>query len=102
ALLLCGRRPIRREHLGPALQKGSHPAGLGQGSYAEQMAALEREVIRIALDRASWNRSHAARALGLPVRTLRRKIDALRLDAPPGRRGRPAGSPARSPSGAVR
>ncbi len=44
------------------------------------MQAYEDEVIREALARAGGNRTEAAHALGMPLRTLSHRIKALGLD----------------------
>ncbi len=41
---------------------------------------LERDEIRRVLDEEGWHRARAAKRLGLPVRTLYRRIKAYRLD----------------------
>jgi DNA-binding NtrC family response regulator len=61
--------------------EGDLPAGLSLGG-------MEREAIRRALARHGGNRTRAARALGIGLRTLQRKIRLYAL-GPDGRRGRP-------------
>ncbi len=46
----------------------------------ETRAHAERDVIREALDRADWNVSAAARALGIERTRLHKRIRALRLE----------------------
>jgi transcriptional regulator with PAS, ATPase and Fis domain len=58
-----------------------HPSELN-GSYnvKQHVERLERRLIREALENAGWNKTHAARALGLSYPTLLSKIRLLGLD----------------------
>jgi hypothetical protein len=67
------------------LRSGTAPAALsgGDGSALPaglplELAALERIAIREALRRVNGNRTHAARLLGIGLRTLRNKLRAWR------------------------
>lgn len=61
---------MRLEHLPETFQRaGERPRAL-----AEQMDAYERAVLRQALEYVEGQVGHAARALGVPERTLRRKM----------------------------
>lgn len=48
---------------------------------------VERELLRQTLEKFGGNRTHTARALGIGVRTLQRKILSYQLDIAPRRRG---------------
>jgi DNA-binding NtrC family response regulator len=52
----------------------------GQMSYSEVVACLETNLLRQALADAGGNKSHAARALGLSLSTLRDKLHKFGLD----------------------
>jgi DNA-binding NtrC family response regulator len=67
--------PQTRRRLGPALRT---------------LADTEKDLLRRALRRCAGNRTHAARALGIGVRTLQRKLKRHRIQAPR-RTGRPRG-----------
>lgn len=56
-----------------------------EGGYQEAMEAFERALIRSALERAGGDRREAARALGIALPTLYRRIDRLGLKDAPGR-----------------
>lgn len=48
-------------------------------NFKEQLILYEREIIRKALQASQGNRTHAAKKLGFSVRTLRNKIQKLKL-----------------------
>ncbi|MGH9749299.1 MAG: sigma-54 dependent transcriptional regulator [Candidatus Polarisedimenticolia bacterium] len=84
-------------HPGDRIRAADLPAGVrGGGSLVSATASapsmslveMEREMIRRVLARHEGNRTHAARALKIGVRTLQRKIHAygLRIPFRPGRR----------------
>jgi DNA-binding NtrC family response regulator len=52
----------------------------GQMSYTDVVACLETNLLRQALADAGGNQSHAARALGLSLSTLRDKLHRFGLD----------------------
>jgi DNA-binding NtrC family response regulator len=52
----------------------------GRMSYADVVACLETNLLRQALEDAGGNRSHAARALGLSLSTLRDKLQKFGLE----------------------
>lgn len=54
----------------------------------QTLEEMEREAIKKALEEYHGNRTHAAKALDISVRTLQRKAKLYRL--PPPRIGRPA------------
>jgi DNA-binding NtrC family response regulator len=82
AVLLAGNEPIRPCHLllessgqpvTPA-QAPSVPQPSGNGSLWE----MERELIFQTLARVRENRTHAAKELGISIRTLRNKLREYR------------------------
>ncbi len=82
ALVLCGGPVIEPQHLPPEI---GAPGGVATAPGAAHAAAVadsrvahgspeEREVLRRALAEAGWNRSRAARRLGMDRTTLWRKL----------------------------
>jgi PAS domain S-box-containing protein len=90
AFVLCGDEPIRPEHL-PAHFVSRIPHPRGPGKVATATRAVEAQTILDALRRNGYNRTAAARELGIHKSTLFRKIRALGLELPPvdGRSRRP-------------
>jgi len=93
ALILAGSDPIGVEHLSfarPGLVGGTGtPGDHGGAAYVPTIPAdglsletLERELILQALDRASGNKSQAARLLGLTRRTLYSRMEKHGLREP--------------------
>jgi DNA-binding NtrC family response regulator len=100
AVLLARGAPVGIEHVGiiaassPALQANpSVPGGLvgeapqpaGQSGNADlrtELVALERERIIRALAQCDGNQSQAAKLLGMPRRTLIKRLDAHQLPRP--------------------
>ena len=78
AFVLCRGGLIEERHLPPNLQReeGGQGAGLPRGLTLE---AMEKLLIRDALQRCGGNRAAAARELGINASTLFRKIKALKL-----------------------
>jgi DNA-binding NtrC family response regulator len=88
SILLCGDGPLRAHHLRIGALPASVPATLHPGDYPagprgsarpalplhDQVADLERERIREALDACGGNQSHAARLLGIARGTLRARM----------------------------
>jgi two-component system, NtrC family, response regulator HupR/HoxA len=56
-------------------------AGPGQGELKEQVEKLEREVILAALKRANWNKSTAAKELGMSRSSLITKVKQYGLES---------------------
>ena len=54
--------------------------GLVPKSLRESLAECEEELIREALSKHNWNQSRAARALKVPVQTIRYKIKKLGIE----------------------
>jgi len=73
-----------RDALGPEPRRRRTPA-------VRTLAETERDLLRRALRRCTGNRTHAARALGIGVRTLQRKVKTYGIDVAR-RAGRPRGS----------
>jgi len=69
---------ITRENL-PALAAAPAPAAAAAGEELPTLEAAERDLIRRALARYDNDKEKAARALGLTVRTLYRRINKFRL-----------------------
>lgn len=86
ALVQHGGPEIDREAVGLALayHEGGEPAEASAGMRLEDArAAFERQHIRRVLDECGWNRSEAARRLGLARQNLVQKMKKLGV-APPG------------------
>jgi DNA-binding NtrC family response regulator len=87
AVILSAGETIGAAALGlPDGRERARPADLpDSGTLAEAraraVAALEREKIAAALRACRWNRTRAARALGISAKTLRQKIHALGIEA---------------------
>jgi DNA-binding NtrC family response regulator len=87
---LFAEREVRATDLPPEISGHGHIERLvqacgrclvdGQMSYTEVVTCLETNLIRRALADAGGNRSHAARALGLSLSTLRDKLRKFGLD----------------------
>jgi len=60
-----------------ALQRGTYD---GEINLRSELQRIEHEMIRRALKQARWDRKAAASRLGLPLRTLARKIKDLGID----------------------
>jgi DNA-binding NtrC family response regulator len=93
ALILAGTDPIGPEHLSfarpEALRRGGAAPFAGAPSWVPDippdglsLEVLERELILKALDRASGNKSRAARLLGLTRRTLYSRMERHGLRTP--------------------
>jgi DNA-binding NtrC family response regulator len=71
AIVLCRGDTIRPEHLPPEIGAPVPASRLGE---VPKHSGIERELIAAALARTGWNRSRAARHLGIDRTTLWRKI----------------------------
>jgi DNA-binding NtrC family response regulator len=86
AIVVCAGSVITVADLPPDIAgRATHPEG---GGYEQTMASFERALIAATLERVSGDRREAARALGLSLATLYRRIEKLGLksgkdDAPP-------------------
>ncbi|HEY7725665.1 MAG TPA: sigma 54-interacting transcriptional regulator [Anaeromyxobacteraceae bacterium] len=63
--------------------RGAEAPGAGPADLPLELAALERIAIAEALRRVNGNRTHAARLLGIGLRTLRNKLRAARESGAP-------------------
>lgn len=82
AVLLAGNEPILPNHLlleagGPAVFSVPAPS-VPQPSINGSLWEMERELIFHTLARVNENRTHAARELGISIRTLRNKLREYR------------------------
>ncbi len=103
ALATPGAPPIAAAP--PAASAAAEGAGEADGAAVnlkDELGRVEADLILTALRRASWNREEAARALGLSLRTLARRMAAHGIrrvsyeregDEPTSPRGRPRGRP---------
>jgi DNA-binding NtrC family response regulator len=81
SLAAAGRATIMIEHLSPAVSRagrGQTPAG--GNPLREAVSVLEMSLISQALADTNWNKSRAARALGLSRLGLQKKIDRYEID----------------------
>jgi two-component system response regulator FlrC len=82
AVLLAGNKPILPNHL--LLESGGQPVSCApvpsvpQPSVNGSLWEMERELIFQTLARVNENRTHAARELGISIRTLRNKLREYR------------------------
>jgi len=70
---LAGRRPVSAEETGGV-------AALPGEGLEDYLARIERQVIIQALENTRWNRTAAARALGISFRALRYRLEKLGLE----------------------
>ncbi len=92
AFILCQGRPIEAEHIFLDIEVPSPglPMPSMMPSAPESLADLERETILQTVEACDGNRTHAARRLGISIRTLRNRLAEYRLQGvsvPPPRRG---------------
>jgi hypothetical protein len=85
--------PVRRER-SAAEPKGGGASLFTTGELPLDLSALERLAIAEALRRVSGNRTHAARLLGIGLRTLRNKLRGYRESGVEVEPAEPAGRPA--------
>ncbi len=91
ALTLCEQETIRIEDLGllsaPTAEKISAPPTeispeLGDNFNLEHhLATIEKEILELALNETKWNRTAAAKELGLTLRSLRYRMKKLGLES---------------------
>lgn len=92
ATLIAEESSIWPEDL-PRLDPVAGSVGAGQGTYEEQVAAFERQLVLNALDKCGGSRTKAAERLGLYREDLHRKIRRLGIkDHPLLQSGRSEGS----------
>jgi two-component system response regulator PilR (NtrC family) len=84
ATALCENHTITQEDLGlgerPSGDAGAVEAGLPDEGLEDFLARVERQAIMQALESTRWNRTAAARALGISFRALRYRLEKLGLD----------------------
>ncbi|MBM7333983.1 MAG: sigma-54 dependent transcriptional regulator [Alcanivorax sp.] len=87
AMTLCEDRRIEPEHLhlpdggGAAVEQGGPVAGRHpQLPLEEYLQEIEKQEILRALDATHWNRTAAAKKLGMTFRSLRYRLKKLELD----------------------
>jgi two-component system response regulator PilR (NtrC family) len=83
---LCEDGVIRTEDLGlvdtTAVPGAETPLPQGDAKLEDELTRMEKAMIRKALDETRWNRSAAARKLGLTLRSLRYRMQKLGLEEP--------------------
>ena len=88
ALMICREDEIQISQLPPAVLsvKEAQPAHSAAASTAhnlvEAVEAFERSIIVDALEQCDWNKTHAARQLGVTRRILSYKMTTLGIDRP--------------------
>jgi two-component system response regulator PilR (NtrC family) len=84
ATALCENDTITMEDLGlgdrPAMDLDAADTVLPDEGLEDYLARVERQVIMQALESTRWNRTAAARALGISFRALRYRLEKLGLD----------------------
>lgn len=89
ATALCDDHTVGVEDLGlvdlrssnaTAVSVGQDAAPLPEEGLEDYLARIERQVIVQALENTRWNRTAAARALGISFRALRYRLEKLGLD----------------------
>jgi two-component system response regulator HupR/HoxA len=79
-MAFCGDGRIGPEHLSRRIKDHSRAGAVrADGSLRERVALFERQVIREALERYSWNKTATARHLGLTRQGLHRKVRKLKI-----------------------
>ena len=64
----------------PARPSGSHPSQAGDESLGDKMEDMEREAIQKALEQTRYNKTAAAKLLGISFRALRYRIKKLGME----------------------
>ncbi|MCU7846656.1 MAG: helix-turn-helix domain-containing protein [Candidatus Thiodiazotropha sp. (ex Lucinoma kastoroae)] len=64
----------------PVTQKSHQSKGLGTRPLGDKMEQLEREAILDALEKTRWNRTAAAKKLGMTLRSLRYRLEKLDIE----------------------
>ncbi len=80
ALALCEDGVIREEDLGLSRTPEFEAVSGGEGDLDDYIQEVERRRILQALEETRWNRTAAARRLGLSLRSLRYRIQKLGLE----------------------
>ena len=81
ACALCEDNLIQATDLGlNGSGNAPQPSTVPEGDLESQLASIERVLIERALDETGWNRTAAAKNLGLTLRSLRYRMEKLGLD----------------------
>jgi two-component system response regulator PilR (NtrC family) len=84
ATALCEDHTIEVDDLGlagrPAVNGGPTAPDLAEQGLEDYLAEVERQAIMQALEGTRWNRTAAAKALGISFRALRYRLEKLGLD----------------------
>jgi len=83
AILLCEGETLKPEHLFLDRMDNSASAGTATMRAGVSMRDMERMLISETLKEVNGNRTHAARMLGISIRTLRNKLKEYRSALPP-------------------
>jgi DNA-binding NtrC family response regulator len=75
-------RDLKTDNVIEPLERAPMPSPVGDKPVT--LREMEQQLIYQALDETSGNRTHAAKLLGISVRTLRNKLHEYRQMAPPG------------------
>jgi transcriptional regulator with PAS, ATPase and Fis domain len=75
-------RDLKTDNVSEVLERAPLPSPAGDKPVT--LREMEQQLIYQALDETSGNRTHAAKMLGISVRTLRNKLHEYRQIAPPG------------------
>lgn len=85
-VVMCNATKIGIRHLPTFLQDGQPPHSFGHEKKTESLSAddlniakMEEQFIRLALERTSDNRTEAAKLLGISRRTMQRKLKEMGL-----------------------
>ena len=86
ASALCEQGMIRKDDLGLGTSPGSAaldlPLPQGDAGLEDELSRVEKAMIEKALEETNWNRTAAARKLGLTLRSLRYRMQKLGLEEP--------------------
>lgn len=83
AVLLANGSEIHAEDISPSGEGGTDAGGAGGTMVGRTVADVERDLIIDTLKHTLGNRTHAARILGISIRTLRNKLNAYVQDGVP-------------------
>jgi two-component system response regulator PilR (NtrC family) len=64
----------------PAGSESTWTAGAGVGNLDEYLENIERDILTHALEESRWNKTAAAKLLGISFRSLRYRLKKLNLD----------------------
>jgi DNA-binding NtrC family response regulator len=82
AVLLSSRRTLEIEDFSRPTERGAEPAQkIEAGSSSLCLKDMEQKLISRALEKTEGNRTHAAKILGISIRTLRNKLNEYKKEA---------------------